>query len=666
MRLLVVISLFACLSAFGQNSILHLKKPAWVTDYSFEENISDTTQTSDGYVYLLISSQSNLETKEYYRKYVMKVTSQSGLSNVSSINEYFDPAYQKLIFHELNIIRNGKKINKLNPSKFDVIRREEEMDRAVYDKSLNAVYNMPDVRVGDIVEYSFTRTGFNPVFGNSRFGYFYLQYSVPVARFAHKVVFRGQRKLQFKTFGDGVPATEGKSGSLETRAWTSDNVPALLTDDKLPSWYDPYPRVEFSDYQSWNEVKSWARSIYQYPALRKGDLKSVIDGINSSGKSNEEKIKDCIRIAQRSIRYLSFSDGIHGYKPHNPERVYDQKYGDCKDKSFLLSFMLNQIGIQSSPALVSTETGFKLQEAIPNPWAFNHCIVKFAYNDSTYWIDPTISEQVGPLDSYYFPSYYNALVIDNQESQLESIPFGYKNSRIEVKEDYSMLEVGGYVTLKVESSYYGDEADRMRNYFHTNTIDQINKDYLNFYAKDFSDISIEKDIEIIDDTIQNIVSSSEQYLLKNFWTIEDNNKTASIYGSILSTYLKKPEVRLRKMPLSISHPLDVSQVIKIRLPEDWTLEDSRTKVESDGFLYEASKFCSDNVITLRFRYKSKAEYVEASQASEHIDKIDQALATTGVTIFKPLSSSKGNNKNMFVLIAIILSAGIWAVRRFRG
>jgi len=546
MRFVVLLLLFTSIQhLWAQPTVLQGKIPAWVTPYEFS-NISDTTETNNGYAYLLISRQSQLESKEDYYKYVMKVTSEKGLTTVASINEYFDPSFQKLTFHELNIIRNGKTIDKLNPAKFDVIRREEEMERAVYDKSVNAIYNLPDVRVGDIVEYSFTRKGFNPVFGDHSFGKLYLQYGVPVGKFAYRVVYDPKRKLMFKTFGEcGAAARESPYGHMKATEWIRENAPAVLTDDQYPSWFDPFPHVQYSDFQSWTDLKAWARGLYKFPELINGDLKETIATIIASKKSTEDKIKECIRISQGDIRYLSFSDGIHGYKPHSPDMVYNQKYGDCKDKSFMLALMLSELGITSNPALVSSENGYTLPDVLPNPWAFDHCIAQFVYNDSTYWIDPTLSAQVGPLKSYYLPSYHHALIINDDPSGLTPIPFGYKDSRIVVKEDYSMDEVGGYVTLKVQTTYYGDEADGIRSYFRSNTTDQVNKDYLNFYARDFSEINLAKDFEYSDDQATNIIVASEEYLLKNFWTFDEENKTASVYAGVLATYLKKPDTRIR-------------------------------------------------------------------------------------------------------------------------
>jgi transglutaminase-like putative cysteine protease len=663
MRLFVLLLLLASFQVHAQPTVSEGKIPAWVTQHEYNGTISDTIETSNGYAYLLISKQAHLESKEQYSEYVTKVTSEKGLSIVSVINEYFDPSFQTLTFHKLNIIRNGKRINKLNPAKFDVIRREDEMERAVYDKSVNAVYNLPDVRVGDIVEYSFTRTGFNPVFNNHRFGTFYFQYGIPVAKFAYKIVYDSHRKIQFKSFGNIRIAAIETQGRLKSTEWIRENVPALLTDDQYPSWFDPYPHIQYSDFQSWNELKQWASGLYSFPKLKNSELKETIASIRASEKTDEAKIKECIRIAQGEIRYLSFSDGINGYKPHSPEIVYSQRYGDCKDKSFMLALMLNELGIDSRPALVSTENGYTLEEMLPNPWAFNHCIVQFTYNDSTYWVDPTLNAQVGPLKSYFFPSYHNALVINNDQSSLSVIPFGYKNASLDIKEEYSMDEVGGYVTLKVNTTFHLDEADEIRSYFKSNTTDQINKDYLNFYAKDYSEISVAKDFKYADDEETNIITSSEEYLIKDFWTINGDNKSADVYASFLATCLKKPETRVRTMPLAITHPRNISQTIKIRLPEKWDIADSDIEIESDAFTYKRSKFYSDKIITLRYHYSTKASFIAAENVADHIEKIDQVLEDNGLTIFKPLSTKTDRSTNAYVIVFILLAVGVYVVKK---
>ena len=76
------------------------------------------------------------------------------------------------IFHEIDIIRNGQTISKLNNSEFQTIRQELDAENYIYDGSLSAVTHISDVRVGDIIAYSFTRKGYNPIHKNYFAEYF--------------------------------------------------------------------------------------------------------------------------------------------------------------------------------------------------------------------------------------------------------------------------------------------------------------------------------------------------------------------------------------------------------------------------------------------------------------------------------------------------------------
>jgi hypothetical protein len=256
------------------------------------------------------------------------------------------------------------------------------------------------------------------------------------------------------------------------------------------------------------------------------------------------------------------------------------------------------------------------------------------------------------------------LVIDNSDTELTDIPYGYKNSYLDVTEEYSMTEVGGYVTLKVKSVYTGSEADYLRYTISTSSKESIQKNYLNFYAKDYSEIKVSKEIQFSDNEIENIITASEEYELGNFWTLDDGNKSATIYAGILATYLKKPETRLRTMPLAITHPHNISQTIKIYLPEPWDIEGSFKNIESDGFIYHRSKRYSNDIITLKYSYQTKQDFIEADAVSDHVSKIDEVLDDNGLTIYRPLAASTGNNsKATYLVIGLIVIAGFFLARK---
>jgi transglutaminase-like putative cysteine protease len=668
---MAVIFLFtAVVSVHAQGRFLHRPEPRWITQHSFDTGSPDPVDIADGYYYLMVNSQLHLEEKSTYEKYVIKVVSEAGLSFASTIKESFDPSCQQLIFHKLVIHRAGRQIDKMNKNKFEVIRREEDLERAVYDKSLTAIYNMPDVRIGDIVEYSFTRTGANPIFSGRSFGSLYFRYSMPVGKIVNRIIHDKARNITLKFFGTEVQATTTAEGHLQSTEWVIDNVPAVLADDHLPDWYNPYDRVQFSDFKSWDEVRAWARTLFQLNQKNNSQLEELLTKINGSGKSPEEKVQECIRFVQGDIRYLSFSDGIHSHKPHAPNQIISQKYGDCKDKSLLLSHMLNQIGIESYPALVSTDYGRTLDETLPQPRAFNHCILQFVLNDSTYWIDPTLNTQVGPLKQYYIPTYDQALVIDGKSTGLTRIPFGIKSSMIDIEEEYIVKELGGDVTLRVKTKYEGDEADETRSYRQSKRPEEINKSYLNFYANDYTDITPVKNVRFEDDSISNTIVTYEEYTIKNFWKYDAKTKkhTGSTYARLLSNYVTQPSTKIRTMPLRITHPRRVYQTIKIRFPEPWKAQEQATTIESEGFVYRSrSLYYEDsNTITLRYSYESKAGHVDTDKTADHIAKVDEVYSDLSYDVWysDEAAAETDSGGRAIILIALIaIAIVVWKKRR---
>jgi hypothetical protein len=97
------------------------------------------------------------------------VVNNVGVQNASEINISFDPAYETISFHFIRIIRNGEIINKYKEKEIKVIQREDNLESKIYDGSLTAYLSLSDIRLGDIIEYSYTIKGRNPIFNNKYF-----------------------------------------------------------------------------------------------------------------------------------------------------------------------------------------------------------------------------------------------------------------------------------------------------------------------------------------------------------------------------------------------------------------------------------------------------------------------------------------------------------------
>src|SRR5262249_16641657 len=189
------------------------------------------------------------------------------------------------------------------------------------------------------------------------------------------------------------------------------------------------------------------------------------------------------------------------------------RFGDCKDKSLLLSSILNELGVESWPALVNSRLGESLDNSQPTPFAFDHVIVYAKINGKTYWLDPTVSYQRGSLPNYYDPPFARALVLRENSENLERIPPPTVGSgATDILEVYSRERGGQTVSLHVTTVYTGSDADSMRYDLSTQSLAELSRDYVNFYADLTPSIKTDGLPVVEDDPLNNKLVIKEKYL----------------------------------------------------------------------------------------------------------------------------------------------------------
>jgi hypothetical protein len=136
--------------------------PSWVKPI---EQGSDVGVGPDnaGMVYLLADRQENLQRNAFYYREVRKVVSEKGIERGASIFARFNPTFEKLVFNSIKVTRNGTVSDRLDRSRIELVPKEKEPDRLIYDPSLNARMILDDVRVGDVIEFAITVEGASPL-----------------------------------------------------------------------------------------------------------------------------------------------------------------------------------------------------------------------------------------------------------------------------------------------------------------------------------------------------------------------------------------------------------------------------------------------------------------------------------------------------------------------
>jgi hypothetical protein len=675
--LLFLCSLFLFLDGFGKYRIS--APAAWVVfpEFDFSATIP-AKEISDGYYTLFNDEQVNAETHDYYYHYAYKIVSEAGVQNGSQLSFSYDPTFQSFTIHKLEVIREGKKIDKIKTSKIDELQREADFEAHIYDATLTITVIFEDVQAGDIIHYSYSVKGQNPVF-NNKFHYVYYpqsRYTIP-GEFM-RIVIGTSRTVNSKSFFSAPSFTEKNlSGNLKELVLTGKNISPFRPEEFLPSWYNPWPRIEMSEYQSWEEVESWAWPRYKTGKQLSGALKEKILEIQQFYKDDEDKraadegtLLAMVRYVQDKIRYMGFEIGANGYFPHEPSKVFSQKFGDCKDKAYLLATALTGMGYPSHVAIVSSYEGKSINEMLPSPFAFNHAIVKTTWNGKDYWFDATVSYQRGNLMSMYWANFGYALVLDGQLTGLEKMP-QCENSLLYVNEEITIKNMEGKAAMHVRTIYYGKEADDFRYQLAQSSMNDMSKNYLDFYKVYFPDIVSAGDIVATDSAKQNEIIVDENYTFNSIWEQKDGDvKKLFVEAHAIKDRLKNfTRANMnRKSPIKMDFPMEIRQKISIVLPETWTVKDDEDVVKKDYISFSANLGYTHKKINLNYHVKSMDDQIPVEKLSEAVQDFTFIADNIGYEITsradtkqnEDVSESKFSGKlaGLAILGFLVLTGGI--------
>ena len=636
-----ILFLFSLSEAYAQ--IRTTKTPSWVKQQSYEKTpdiaINDI---SYGLLTLLSDEQIHIPKQERYIRIVRKITDNVGVQDGSSISINYDPSYQQLFLHHISVLRNGKTINKLNVNDFQTIRQESNAESYIYDGSLNAIANLADIRNGDILDFSYSVKGFNPIHGNHFSGGTTLDDFQPVGKINYYLV--SSKPLYYKTLNCDIKPKTGSYQGFKTYNWTTTLTKTPTFEDNMPSWYLPYQDVFVTDFKTWDDVVDWALKIYKDDVQLSDALTTKIEEIKTHFETEGERISATLKFVQDEIRYLGLESGIGAYKPFSPDKVLTQRFGDCKDKSWLMVTMLRHMGIEAYPVLINTVFGESLDQFLPSPKVFDHVVVKVVdSNNTNLFYDPTISNQFGRYKSVSFPNYGKGLVIKDGVQTLEPVS-SKSDDLVEVFDTFDLPTVGGPGTLNVMTVYHGAEADIMRRLFKSNSISSISKEFKNYYDKIYDGVEVLKDPVIDDDSLANKLIVEESYKINDIWiSMVGNDKNINVElmpYSILDVFVS-PEEKTRKTPFALYYPTHKKHQITVKLPQRWSDSKDNINVNSKSFdfLMKSKLNSSQDILYLNYEYENKSGYVTPEDFEEYFSKIKEVEQIIAYYLYIPKSEA---------------------------
>ncbi|WP_269532614.1 DUF3857 domain-containing protein [Chitinimonas sp. BJYL2] len=613
--------------------------------------------------------------RSIYRYLSMKTLNSVGVEKAANISIDFDPSYQTLTMHWVRIRRGEAVMDKLVPKSVKLLQRERELEYLIYDGTKTASLFLDDIRVGDIIEYAYTLTGSNPVFANQTFGRLDLQWSVPVQHLRARLLVPVGRTIQVTSLNTDMQAQVTESGAYREYRWTREKVAPLVVENDAPAWYDPYPAVYWTEFQRWSDVVRWAAPLYRAPDRVSPLLQQEIRRIADAHPDTAGRIVATLRFVQSQIRYLGVEVGPGSHAPSHPDVTFKRRFGDCKDKTLLMITMLKALGVEATPALVNTQLTRGIEKWPPMPSAFNHVLVAIkAADGSHYWLDPTRNTQLGNLARVYQPDFGRALLIDIDSADLVPMRGAGGNMSRQIKAELDASagfdKPAHYTVVTVTE---GAGADAMRHTLASQNREELQKQYLNYYARFYPDIAVREPFVVEEDESANLVTITERYTVPALWVRNEDKqrKEASIYAPDVLEYLRKPESLNRQSPLAVRYPASITHITTVTLPEAWPDRSDSDSIEHAAFTYSRTTLQRGPVLTITDKYQTKSDHVAADAVAAYAEKLGQARASTDYELYlndpeteTARSGGSGINWTIVLIGAMFTCLWVWLAHKF--
>jgi Domain of Unknown Function with PDB structure (DUF3857)/Protein of unknown function (DUF2569)/Transglutaminase-like superfamily len=674
--ILLLLSVWTCAIVLAESKLYSVAPaPSWIQVIETEDAATaPAEQLSGGVYYVLADTQTRIDgnDKVRFRHTAIKAVSPAGVEKIAQIEIRFDPEYEKLTLHSINVRREGRVIPKLARAVVRVLQREKELEYRIYDGSKTANVFLDDVRVGDIVEYSFSVRGTNPVFAGKQFGTFDMRWSVPIHRLYQRLQVPASRDFAFLHYRTELRPVVTEAGGYRNYLWDVKNIAPLSGESGTPNWFDPYAFVSWGEFKDWESVARWAQPLYRPPARLESEIQTEVNRIAAANPDAGGRLLAVLQFVQREIRYLGVEIGAGSHAPNPPATVFRRRFGDCKDKSMLVTTMLRAMGIEASPALVNTRINRGVADRQPSPGAFNHVIVRARVDGRDYWIDPTRPPQKGALENLHQPDFGFALVIDPATRDLTHMPEprAYKRSIKTVLDTRAGFDQPAPYTVTI--TFEGESAEQQRNKLARENRAEVEKQYLNFYAKYYPELATAAPLEITDNESANTLTTVESYTIQKLWKRSEEHKRLEMYiqSPDINDQLLSPKEPIRTAPLSVDHPIDLVQTTEVLLPTTWEFSPDHTKIDDPAFLFEQTVTSSEKKVVVIERLRSLTDHVQPEDVTRYAANLKKARAALGYSLYKPdrapentVRGLKNFNWSVAFFGLICTLAWVWCARR---
>jgi transglutaminase-like putative cysteine protease len=580
---------------------------------------------STAWRYWLVDSQADRRggRRERYLEQVYEPLSAELLDEAAQYTFSFEPAYQRLVIHEISVERDGRVQDRLDPQRVTLTRRETQFEARQMDGRVSALVVLDDIRVGDRVRVAYTIEGGNPVMGgldDERVG---LQWTDPIALRHVRVLFDPGVQVE-SSVPDGVPQGRVRNSPEATEFVLSQReLEPLFDEGDVPAWHPVFPELVVTEKRAWRDVVTWALPMYEPVATIPDDLAARIAQWREL-PTEPARALAALRFVQDDIRYFAVSMGDSSHRPNPPGLVVERRYGDCKDKTRLLVEVYRRLGIDARPALVSIRNRRAIEGTPPSAGAFDHVIVSARIDGATFWLDPTASQQRGALSDLGTTPFGYALPIEPDAAALVVVDHaGRGGSTGRVVETVTPGGSPTDIAIDVAFEWRGSLAEEMRRARLQVGDTRFAEFLVEVYAKRYAGAERQGELRIEDAAQGNGLLAKLRLKVPGFWRGAGPGAMLGWFSAMpVADETELPKVTVaRRSPVGLVHPYTIEHRFVIESPRGWTpsLAEGDLAVKTPGFDYARTVKNERARIEIAHTLASRADHVAVDALAEHFE-----------------------------------------------
>jgi len=623
----------------GGFHFMHGPEPGWVEVAEVAERWPQDAPgaSGTGWRNWLIDAQIDRRSEQGWRffDHAIEATTEALVANAARIEIEFNPAYQTLHLHRVQLRRDGQWQDRYANARITLAQREDAFESDMSTGLVSALVVVADVRPGDVVRYAYSIVGENPIMGGLTHDTLTLAWTDPILVRNIRAEFGAGSPPDFRVLGsEQAPQITTHDGAATLR-WRAERLAPIIVDEDTPGWYSPYPLLEIGQRRDWGALVAWALPLYPRAQDLPPELERRIE--EWAGLADAPaRAAAALQAVQEEVRYFSVLLGDSSHRPAPPQLSWERRFGDCKDKALLLSTVLARLGIDAVPALVSAARERGIGDGLPAASQFDHVIVRAQIDGRTYWLDPTASQQRGPLAQRQASDFGLALPIAAGVSALQDmLELREQRGEREVHERFVVADDGRSIRLEITSHLLGSAARQRRQELAATSLEEISRGFADYYRRLHGELEVAEPLRIEDDEASGRISMHEAYLLKQPWASQSpSGRVFELYADLISPLLQLEGTLERRHPLWRPHPLQLQQVSELVLPDGWSPADLPRTVHAadDSFDYARDVNRSEHGLKVSQRFESRTDHVPVEALSRHFEQRRKAAAAAGTRL----------------------------------